>query len=73
MSSNTQTTAAGGQFGTVGTEPQRVTANELDVDLGNLDPTEQEIVDADEFIIFESKRLTSPNQRVYFHVGRGNY
>ena len=52
MSSNTQTTAAGGQFGTVGTEPQRVTANEVDVDLSDLDPTEQEIVSADEFVIF---------------------
>ena len=63
MSSNTQTTAAGGQFGAVrqDTEPQRVTADEVDVDLSNLDPTEQEIVNADSFVIFGKANIEQWN------------
>jgi len=61
MSSNTQTTAAGGQFGTVGTEPQRVTANEVDVDLSDLDATEQEIVDANSLIIYGKANIEQWN------------
>jgi len=62
MSSNTQTTAAGGQFGTVGTEPQRVTANEVDVDLRDLSSEEQEVVGSENFILYGKANIEQWNE-----------
>jgi hypothetical protein len=61
--SSPATAAAGGRFGPVseGTA-QRVTADEIDVDLQNLDETEREIVEAEEFIIYGRANIEQWNR-----------
>jgi len=63
MSSSGPTAAAGGQFAPVlaSASPQRVTADEIDVDLQNLDSTEREIVEANDFIIYGKANIEQWN------------
>lgn len=59
----TKTTAAGGRFGTVSAnvEPQRVTADDIDVDLSNLSEQEEDIVGATDFILYGKANIEQWN------------